>query len=97
MKKRLLSILVLLSLLCSCSPADKVDNNERYSIKTIDNEQYLIIDDGLIESLETEIVQVATIQFDSVDGFVNTVNGGKLTDHQLAIANKTFKKDENGI
>ncbi len=104
MKKKMITMLFacfVFLFFCGCTVNKNEVANERYIIKTIENKPYLIIDDGTIESIQSEIdverIQVASIQFDSIDEFVNTVKSGKLNDEQLAIANKTFKKDENGI
>lgn len=42
------------------------------------------------------MIQTATIQFDSIEEWIDTVKNGKLDDHQLATANKFFEKDSNG-
>ena len=103
--KKLIIIVSCFLFVTTCFGGCGVDtantNNKRYEIRTIDNEQYLVIDESVIESIESkidvEMIQEAEIQFDSIDEFVNTVKNGKLNDRQLAVANKTFKKDANGI
>ena len=104
MKKIIITIFCLVFLITSfigCNETAQSNDNARYKFQKNENKFYLIIDDKTIEEIESNIdvgmSQQASIQFDSIDEFVNTVKSGKLNDHQLAIANKTFKKDSNGI
>ena len=69
--------LFVITCFCGCGVDTANTNNKRYEIRTIDNEQYLVIDESVIESIESkidvEMIQEAEIQFDSIDEFVNTV------------------------
>ena len=83
-----------------CNKDTYSDVNGRYELKSIDNQFYLIINKETIESIESTIDlginQVASIGFDSIEEFVSTLKNGKLSDDQLAIANRAFKKDSTG-
>lgn len=84
-----------------CSVENLSTDNARYELKKIEGASYLLIPDKTKETIESNIdigmIQEAEIQFDSIEEFVNNVKNGKLNDRQLAIANKTFSKDSNGI
>ena len=85
-----------LALICivGCENEITLQDNERYGFKTIGDKSYLILADDLPGN---SMSQLADIKFDSVEEFIDTVANGKLTDSQLEIANKAFKKDSNGI
>ncbi len=104
-RKRIITILISvcclsLALICivGCGNEITLQDNERYGFKKIDNKPYLILADSESDDVPGDSMSVlGSIEFDSVEEFIDTVANGKLTDSQLKIANRSFKRDSNGI
>lgn len=104
MKRYIIVILFCLFLtliLCSCNQTARANEGKRYYLRPVGDSYRLVIDDEVLNSIESTIdvklIKQASIAFDSIDDFVDTLKNGKLSNEQLAVAYKTFKRDDNGI
>lgn len=93
--------LLLILTLCSCNQTARADEGKRYDLRPVGDSYRLVINDEVLNSIESTIdvklIKQASIAFDSIDDFVDTLKNGKLSIEQLAVAYKTFKRDDNGI